>query len=90
MVSLSAPHGSGSALSAVLKLGVLRGWGGVGGVVLSALSAPLVGREAGCAGEGVGRGSVGAQPTHLEKQCAAVRTQRSVMRLPPQKWLPFR
>ena len=28
--------------------------------------------------------------THLEKQCAAVRTHRSVMRLPPQKWLPFR
>lgn len=28
--------------------------------------------------------------THLEKQCAAVRTQRSVMRLPPQKWLPLR
>ena len=31
-----------------------------------------------------------AQSTHLEKQCAAVRTHRSVMRLPPQKWLPFR
>lgn len=31
-----------------------------------------------------------ARPTHLEKQCAAVRTHRSVMRLPPQKWLPFR
>lgn len=28
--------------------------------------------------------------THLEKQCAAVRTHRSVRRLPPQKWLPLR
>lgn len=36
------------------------------------------------------RETVGVWLTHLEKQCAAVRTHRSVMRLPPQKWLPFR
>lgn len=43
-----------------------------------------------CVWGGGGRGGEGAGGTYLEKQCAAVRTHRSVMRLPPQKWLPFR
>lgn len=67
---------------------------------------PSLSRRAAGRGPGCGRGAVrgagarrhpcrvwrepGGRLTHLEKQCAAVRTHRSVMRLPPQKWLPLR